>query len=89
MKMFRFTYKPDGTNPFPWQSDAAFTVFSPSGPHVYSVDTSDPESPIVVKTIWVSEAIKSQYQKHLERYELTEEEITHDRLVELGANRHF
>jgi hypothetical protein len=89
MKMFKFTYKPDGTNPFPWQTDAAFALLSFGEPHVYSADASDPESPIIVKTIWVSEKIKSRYQKHLERYELTEVEITHNRLVELGANRHF
>lgn len=82
MKMFRFEFFPDLTNPHPWDTDASMLLCIDADTCVYA---TNPDSPDRKQTIWVSESIKNRYQKYLERFELIEEETTHQRLLERGA----
>lgn len=82
MKMFKFEFFPDLTNLHPWDTDAAMLLNIDTETSVYA---TDPDSPDRKQIIWVSESIKNRYQKYLERFELIEEETTHQHLLERGA----
>lgn len=86
--MYKFTFAPDSTNFHPWDSDMEFSLQSAIRGE-RCVYATNPSSPDRIQTYWVSETVMNKYQDYLQRFELTEVELSHEQLVELGAKLHF
>ncbi|SHO54378.1 hypothetical protein VQ7734_00092 [Vibrio quintilis] len=88
MKMYRFVFDPDLTNFPPWNKfqTKEETIMSFSGDFMVFRDKTDEHG---IQTYWVSALVKNMYSEFLQHYELTEVEISHESLRELGASDQF